>query len=64
MATPIAMLSRPGRRTLPATRLLVRQSSTSQGQNWAGHPFDVAKDNVAQLAASPRRALTLADLLK
>ena len=64
MATPVAMLSRPGRRALPATRLLVRQSSTSQGQNWAGHPFDVAKDNVAQLAASPRRALTLADLLK
>ncbi|CAG8920165.1 unnamed protein product [Penicillium salamii] len=40
-----------------------RHSST-QSQNWAGRPFDVARDNVAQLAASPRRPLTLTDLLK
>ncbi|KAJ5129811.1 uncharacterized protein N7515_005850 [Penicillium bovifimosum] len=59
-ATPF----RPGRRTLPITRSpLFRQSST-QRQNWASRPFDVAKDNVAQLAASPRQPLTLADLLK
>ncbi|KAJ5776627.1 uncharacterized protein N7511_001638 [Penicillium nucicola] len=64
MATPKAMLSRSRSRATPVTRIFVRQSSTSQGQNWAGRPFDVAKDNVAQLAASPRRALTLADLLK
>ncbi|KXG48378.1 Signal transduction histidine kinase, core [Penicillium griseofulvum] len=61
---PKAMPFRPGCRTLPIVRpRILRQSSTQSG-NWAGRPFDVAKDNVAQLAASPRRPLTLADLLK
>ncbi|CAI7585191.1 unnamed protein product [Penicillium bialowiezense] len=64
MATsiPRALSLRPGCRS-PIRCHLSRQSST-QSQNWAGRPFEVAKDNVAQLAASPRRPLTLADLLK
>ncbi|KAJ5773901.1 hypothetical protein N7457_008797 [Penicillium paradoxum] len=66
MATsiPRAMPFRPGYRPLPLTRLHLSRQSSTQSQNWAGRPFDVAKDNVAQLAASPRRPLTLADLLK
>ncbi|KAJ5237195.1 hypothetical protein N7489_007286 [Penicillium chrysogenum] len=66
MATsiPRAMPSRPSYRALPIRRPRIFRQYSSQGQNWAGHPFDVAKDNVAQLAASPRRPLTLADLLK
>lgn len=66
MATsiPRAMPSRPSYRALPIGRPRIFRQYSSQGQNWAGHPFDVAKDNVAQLAASPRRPLTLADLLK
>jgi hypothetical protein len=66
MATsiPRALPSRPGCRfPLTLRRCIARRSST-QSENWAGRPFDVAKDNVAQLAASPRRPLTLADLLK
>lgn len=47
---------------------LLRQSSTvSQAtRGWTIHPAnaDVAKDQVAQLAASPRRALKMADLLR
>jgi hypothetical protein len=61
---PRALPLRPGcRARLIPRHHIIRQSST-QSENWAGRPFDVAKDNVAQLAASPRRPLTLADLLK
>lgn len=55
---------RPGCRGPLITRPRIYRQSSTQSQNWAGRPFDVAKDNVAQLAASPRRPLTLADLLK
>lgn len=66
MTTSIArnMPFRPSRRALPIGRPHICRQSSTQSQNWAGRPFDVAKDNVAQLAASPRRPLTLADLLK
>lgn len=47
---------------------LLRQSSTvsQSARDWTIRPAnaDVAKDQVAQLAASPRRALKLADLLR
>ncbi|CAG7975486.1 unnamed protein product [Penicillium olsonii] len=63
MATSIPRaLLRPGCR--PSIRCHLYRHSSTQSQNWAGRPFDVAKDNVAQLAASPRRPLTLTDLLK
>ncbi|KAJ5209519.1 hypothetical protein N7449_003898 [Penicillium cf. viridicatum] len=61
---PKAMPFRPGCRGLPIVRPRIYRQSSTQSENWAGRPFDVAKDNVAQLAASPRRPLTLADLLK
>lgn len=61
------MTFRPNYRAFPIGRPRVFRQYSSQSQNsqnWAGHTFDVAKDNVAQLAASPRRPLTLADLLR
>lgn len=62
-ATPVR-----GQHRLIRTRLrLIRHTSTSQKTwDWTGRSTtgDVARDEVAQLAASPRRPLTLADLLK
>ncbi|KAJ5460385.1 uncharacterized protein N7458_001937 [Penicillium daleae] len=46
---------------------LIRHTSTSQKTwDWTNRPTtgDAARDEVAQLAASPRRPLTLADLLR
>ncbi|KAJ5496050.1 hypothetical protein N7539_001166 [Penicillium diatomitis] len=40
-------------------------STSQQAWDWTTHPTsDAARDDVARLAASPRRALTLADLLR
>ncbi|KAJ5613238.1 hypothetical protein N7510_006432 [Penicillium lagena] len=52
---------------IQAVPLLRHSSTVSQPTSgWTIHPAnaDAAKDQVAQLAASPRRALTLADLLR
>jgi hypothetical protein len=61
---PRALPLRPGDRSRLIPRRHIACQSSTQSKIWAGRPFDVAKDNVAQLAASPRRPLTLADLLK
>ncbi|KAJ5089699.1 hypothetical protein N7532_008383 [Penicillium argentinense] len=52
---------------LGGTLSLLHRSSTSQaGHNWTLHRSgsDAARDEVAQLASSPRRRLTLTDLLR
>ncbi|KAJ5168448.1 uncharacterized protein N7482_004042 [Penicillium canariense] len=62
-----AQLQRGNTRLLRTRPRLIRQASTSQtGRDWTIHPAtrDAARDQVAQLAASPRRPLTLADLLR
>lgn len=59
-----AVLSRPKCLFPCVPRNHVSRQLSTQAQNWADRPLDVAKDNVAQLAASPRRPLTLTDLLK
>ncbi|KAJ5117028.1 hypothetical protein N7456_001376 [Penicillium angulare] len=38
-------------------------STATRYYNWTGHTTNVARDEVAHLAATPRRSLTLADLL-
>ncbi|KAJ6126960.1 hypothetical protein N7523_002572 [Penicillium sp. IBT 18751x] len=67
----VAMISRAqpfgAQRSLLTARChVVRHLSTQTNSNWGGRQTtpDVAKDEVATLAASPRRPLTLADLLK
>lgn len=67
-ATVFGAMPPRGRARLLRTRIrLVRPNSTAQkGWDWTNHQptGDVARDEVAQLAASPRRPLTLADLLR
>lgn len=67
-ATVFGAMPPRGRAKLLRTRIrLVRHTSTSQKSwDWTNHEptGDVARDEVAQLAASPRRPLTLADLLR
>ncbi|CAI7564396.1 hypothetical protein N7533_005610 [Penicillium manginii] len=58
---------RAQRRLLCTPQSLLRPSSTSRpAHNWSLHRSgsDAARDEVAQLASSPRRRLTLADLLR
>ncbi|GLI78383.1 hypothetical protein PoHVEF18_006697 [Penicillium ochrochloron] len=62
-----AMPARGNVRLLRTRSRLIRHASTSQKTwDWSNHQStgDVARDEVAQLAASPRRPLTLADLLR
>lgn len=57
-----------GQKILPYRSICLprRYSSSQASHTWATHQSgsDVANDHVARLAASPRRPLTLADLLK